>query len=156
MRVIIAVIIGCAMLTGCQATPEQIAAWKMQLVAVQDEMSLVRAELVELDPDTPMAKRLIKLIDRLEPFAATLQDNIATAETGGDLLWGLATAAAGFFPPLAVLLPVLRSMRRTQTRVFEAVAAGGGPKNTTAARAHLVADPKAYLAYKAWEAQHGG
>lgn len=144
-------------LVGCQATPEQIAAWQSDLSFAEAEIAQMKADIAA-NPDSPAAAKALAVLEWMEPWAAKLKTNLTEAEDGGDVVWGILEtivgAIAGSTGLGAIAIPIIRSMRRTTDRVFASVAAGGGPKDPTAARKMLSVDPVAYARYKAWEAAH--
>lgn len=155
MKVIIAVMICCTLLAGCNASPEQIAQWRDDLAWGQAELTRLVEALAE-DPDAPGSEALRKGIDWLQPRIARLEGLLVQAESGTDVLEIVITSIASIFGVGSIVGPIMASMRRTQNRVFESIRAGGGPKNTEAARKYLSRDPRAYARYKRWEMANGG
>lgn len=83
-------------------------------------------------------------LDALDAAQRSWQDAAAKAEGAVDG-WSVAETAAllaaGFFPPAAVAVPVIRRSRAAFEGVVASMAAGGGPANPEAARAAMKAVP---------------
>jgi outer membrane murein-binding lipoprotein Lpp len=141
---------------GC-ATPEQVQQWKTSSQSLATEMDQVQNDLA-LVTDPELRATLEAKWELMRTQVNRLNDKIQSAESGWDFAEILVAAGAGAFPPLSVLYPVLRALRRrTEERdhTYEAVKAGGGPTNPGAARDKMTEVPRAYAAFKKWARKNG-
>ncbi len=83
------------------------------------------------------------------------EESFASAKDAADAKWSTAEAIlgviGGFFPPALIGLPIIRTLRRQRTAIFDSIKAGGGPKDPTAARLALHENPSARKAFKRWK-----
>jgi hypothetical protein len=133
-------------------TSEELADWQHASQVLTDEVNTIRTELIYVKDPVERAKLEVRL-DEIEPYVAQANDIIQNAKSGGDVGWGLLEAAvavaAGFFPGIGVLIPLVRSARRTSRALIKTVEVGGGPVDPEAAGAALDLDPAARKFYDA-------
>lgn len=107
---------------------------------INEEMRGLRADLLKVKADEPDAAAtvdgLIAAFEKESAKAAKLLEvikanakKLAEADEAWDLTQSLISVAAGFFPPLAVAVPMIQRGRRMFNGVVGAMAAGGGPVN---------------------------
>ena len=147
----IAVVLSAVLVCGCASmTSEELADWQHASQVLTEEVNTIRTELVYVKDPVERAKLEVRL-DEIEPYVAQANDIIQNAKSGGDVGWGLLEAAvavaAGFFPGIGILIPLVRSARRTSKALITSVAAGGGPAEPDIARVALDADPAARKFY---------
>jgi hypothetical protein len=133
-------------------TSEELQQWQQASAVLTEEVQNIRTDLILVDDPVERAKLEARL-NEIEPYVEQANAIIQDAQSGGDVGWGLLEAsiavAAGFFPGLGVLIPLVRSARRTSKALIASVAAGGGPVEPEAARAALNTDPAARKFYDA-------
>ena len=136
---------GCATMSS-----EDLDKWQQASATLTEEVQNIRTDLILVDDPVERAKLEARL-DEIEPYVEQANAIIQDAKSGGDVGWGLLEAAiavaAGFFPTIGVLIPLVRSARRTSKALITSVAAGGGPADPMAAGAALDTDPTARKFY---------
>jgi chromosome segregation ATPase len=157
---------GCAMFqnpnelaSGVNQAEQEVQETRLIGDRITEELRILREELENLDTNDPdadrSAERLAAFIaEKTEESAKWLQrlndanaaalkarDDLSSAQNKWDVAEALVAFGAGLFPPLAVATPLIRAGRRNFEGVVAAVAAGGGPKNSEAARAAMAAVP---------------
>ena len=149
----IAVVLAAVFMCGCaNITSEELANWQAASAVLTEEIQTVRNELY-LTEDPVARAKLEAVLDEIQPRLEQANAIIQEAQSGGDVGWGLLegalAVAAGFFPGLGVLIPLVRSARRTSRALITSVEAGGGPVEPETARAALNTDPSARKFYDA-------
>lgn len=143
-----------ALVPGC-VSDAQLAAWKEQQINLAAEVDTLKTDLVALPEGDPLRQRIVDALTAAEPYLAALDEKIATAQTGKDVTWGIVETivgvVAGFFPPVAILVPIITRLRRIGPAVFNSIRAGGGPANPVAAKLALQGTP-GEIAYAEWKA----
>jgi hypothetical protein len=149
----VAIVLAAVLMCGCaNITSEELADWQQASAYLTNEIQTIRSEL-ELTEDPVVRAKLEAALDDIQPHLEEANRIIQSAQTGGDVGWGLLEAAvavaAGFFPGIGVLVPLVRSARRTSRALITSVEAGGGPTDPLAAGAALDADKAARKFYDA-------
>ena len=151
IALIYAGILGSTYATGCMGVDrvEALVAERESALSAIDvltnEFSGLKADLEAISADDPdaaaMADKLLALMD--EKSAEALKwtrivkesaEKLSKAEDGWAWAETIAGIATGFFPPLAVAVPMIRRGRNMFNGVVGAMAAGGGPRDAKRAR----------------------
>lgn len=145
--------------TPTQEQQAELAQWKQTAAEFTAEASKLRQDLILIN-DPAQRASIEKRLDEIEPIISALNTAIQNAQTPADVGWGVlewgAATAAIFFPPAAIAVPLLRSLRRLKNvvvpAIFNSVKAGGGPAHPDAAKPVLAAVPEAKALFDTWKA----
>lgn len=136
---------------GCES-PERVAEAQAIVAEVQPLLDRLDAEEAELlaelasypadDPQTAALRdRAMQAIERVRETRQRLQtaivpalETMQDAQDGWDIAEAIGLGVAGFFPPAAIALPIIRRYRNAFRGTVASMAAGGGPKDPEAAR----------------------
>jgi outer membrane murein-binding lipoprotein Lpp len=144
------IVLSVVLLAGCTLSQEELADVKETAKILNEEVANIKTDLMLIEDPVERAKMEARL-NEIEPYVTQVNDVIQGAESGSDAAWGVLetamTVAAGFFPGLGFMIPLVRSARRTTKAIVESVDQGGGPVNPDAARKALEANPKARATY---------
>lgn len=160
VALLMAMILGVATLVSCgtAATDEELSMWQDTGTILREEIQESKRELASIEDPFERAGMVAK-IERMEKFVIIFDDALQSAEDQLDAKFAFGEAAigaaAGFFPPLGLLLPWVRTLRRQRHSIFKAVAAGGGVVDKAEAKKVLGMDTAAVVALAKFKAVNG-
>ena len=150
-KLVIAIVLASAVVLGCTTGPsqEELAPWQDSSAVLREEITAMEIELLQVSDPIERASLQAKVAE-MSRVADILDTAIQSATDPEDAPFAfLETAllvAGGFFPPAILGLPIIRTLRRQRSAIFTAVAAGGGPINSDAAKASLKSNTGAVTA----------
>ena len=161
MNKLLTVLVVSLSLTACgpKVTDEQLGLIQESVAVLEEEIQNNRRDIVSVESPVERAKLQVAIDTQLKQVRI-LKNALNDAKTVSDAKWSTGEAVVamigGFFPPVLLALPWIRTLRRQRTAIFKSIKDGGGPAMPEAARKSLMdASPAARKAYKRWK-NNGG
>lgn len=151
----------CVCLTGCLGAgpdDEQLLGWKSDVSALRADIRENEAVLETIQDPVKRAS-LIAANRAIEKRVIIIDDAIQGALDSDDAkgaMWDATLKiAGGFFPPLLLLGPWVKALRRQRKTIFRAVDAGGGVLRLEDAKKVLTEDKQAHAALQKYQKANG-
>lgn len=145
-------------LTGCGPDQETLQIWQDASAQLTTEITTYKQELVGVTDPVDRAA-LEATVAELQRRHAIFDEALQSAEDARDVPWAIGEmvigAIAGVVPAAGIALPFIRTLRKQRASIFKSVDAGGGVKNSVAAKAALKQNPAAAAALAKWKLQNG-